>query len=135
MIPVCPKCDIALFLLHFQNVEVDFCERCRGVWLDAGELESLMETTGADGIDPLRQFQSQAGKSQNPGRHLCPRCDSRLEEITLAPKVTLDQCPRGHGLWFDADELQQLLALYPATSNAGQTIAYLNEIFGAQPKT
>ena len=41
MIPVCPKCDVGLFILRFKSVELDYCERCRGVWLDGGELEAI----------------------------------------------------------------------------------------------
>ena len=59
MIPVCPKCDTGLFILHFKGVDVDFCERCRGLWLDTGELEELMARTGAAVDDPLLQFQKQ----------------------------------------------------------------------------
>lgn len=103
MLPVCPKCDAGLFILRFQSVEVDYCEQCRGVWLDAGELEQLV---GA----PLPDFQSQTGTVPSGKKHLCPRCDARLEEIAAPDNLTLDKCPRGHGLWLDADELQKLLA-------------------------
>jgi Zn-finger nucleic acid-binding protein len=51
------------------------------------------------------------------------------------PALTLDRCPQGHGLWFDADELQQLLSLYPADSGAGKTIDALNELFGGAVKS
>ena len=140
MIPVCPKCDVGLFILNFKAIEVDYCERCRGVWLDAGELEQLMTTTGANPNDPLLQFQKQPGVVPRGATHLCPRCDRRLHEITVASPhgglpLTLDRCPHSHGLWFDADELQRLLAMFPPGSGAGKTIHHLNELFGAAPKT
>jgi Zn-finger nucleic acid-binding protein len=120
MTPVCPKCDIGLFILRLESVEVDYCDRCRGVWLDAGELEQLADIS-------LPDFQRQVG-TVSPGRkHLCPRCDARMEEITSPGNLTLDKCPRGHGLWFDTDELQQLLA----TCN----VPHLNDIFGKSLNT
>jgi len=135
MIPVCPKCDAQLFSLRFKEVEVDFCERCRGLWLDAGELEALMQQTGGSGDDPLLAFQNQPGTSLRDRKHLCPRCDQTLREIAVprprAEALHLDRCPRGHGLWFDANELRQLMALFPPASGATHTIAFLNEFLGS----
>ena len=138
MISVCPKCDVPLFILRFKDLEVDFCNHCRGLWLDAGELEALLERTGAHADDPLLRFQQQPGVLP-PGRpHLCPRCDQPLREIrvehTGSPTLTLDKCPRTHGLWFDADELAQLLSMFPPVSGAGQMIEHLNDLFGMKPK-
>ena len=130
VIPVCPKCDVGLLIATFRDVEVDYCDHCRGVWLDAGELETLMRITGATVTDPLAEFHQRVVTSAQRSRHLCPRCDQRLEEIAVNETLQLDRCPRGHGLWFDHDELQQLLALYPAAQSTAGTIAYLNEVFG-----
>lgn len=138
MIPVCPKCDVPLFILHFKDIEVDFCDRCRGLWLDAGEFEALLNRTGANAEDPLLHFQQQQGVLPSGRPHLCPRCDEPLRELTVAPSsgdpLTLDRCPRGHGLWFDADELTQLLAMSPPAVDARKTIDYLNELFNMTSK-
>jgi Zn-finger nucleic acid-binding protein len=135
---VCPKCDVPLFILHFKDIEVDFCHRCCGLWLDAGELEALLQRTGARADDPLLKFQQQNGMQPKGRPHLCPRCDAALHEIQAqhsgAPMLTLDKCPRGHGLWFDADELQQLLSMFPIESGATKAIDHLNELFGATAK-
>jgi len=37
----CPKCDGALVEITFEDVQIDRCNKCSGVWLDAGELERL----------------------------------------------------------------------------------------------
>ncbi len=37
----CPKCDGTLEAVSFENVQIDRCNKCQGVWLDAGELEQL----------------------------------------------------------------------------------------------
>ena len=133
---VCPKCDVPLFVLHFKGIEIDYCDRCRGLWFDSGELEELLVRTGAQADDPLLKFQQQEGRLPAGRQHLCPRCDEPLHEIqtehTGSTTLTLDKCPRGHGLWFDADELQQLLANFPPDQGAQKTIDYLNEIFGKQ---
>ena len=39
--PVCP--DATLAMMDRQGVEIDYCPQCRGVWLDRGELDKLIE--------------------------------------------------------------------------------------------
>jgi Zn-finger nucleic acid-binding protein len=39
----CPKCQIDLLMTDRQGIEIDFCSQCRGVWLDRGELDKIME--------------------------------------------------------------------------------------------
>lgn len=35
-----------------QGIEIDYCPKCRGVWLDRGELDKLIERAGAGGREP-----------------------------------------------------------------------------------
>ncbi len=37
----CPKCDGKLVESNFEGVKIDVCEKCHGVWLDAGELAQI----------------------------------------------------------------------------------------------
>jgi uncharacterized protein len=46
--PKCPRCQTPLTERQFQNVKLDACDRCKGVWLDAGELEMVMLLKRAD---------------------------------------------------------------------------------------
>lgn len=40
----CPVCkNVALSMTERQGVEIDYCPQCRGVWLDRGELDKLIE--------------------------------------------------------------------------------------------
>ena len=39
--PVCP--DKELLMVERQGIELDYCPACRGVWLDRGELDRLLE--------------------------------------------------------------------------------------------
>ena len=42
----CPVCvETQLVLADRQGIEIDYCPRCRGVWLDRGELDKLIERT------------------------------------------------------------------------------------------
>ena len=39
----CPNCNETLVMADRQGVEIDYCPKCRGVWLDRGELDKLIE--------------------------------------------------------------------------------------------
>lgn len=48
---VCPVCSTELKIAERQGIEIDFCPRCRGVWLDRGELDKLIERSGLPARD------------------------------------------------------------------------------------
>lgn len=50
----CPVCDATLRPVERRGVEVDICPDCKGVWLDRGELEKLVELAATDGTAPQR---------------------------------------------------------------------------------
>ncbi|HMT96793.1 MAG TPA: zf-TFIIB domain-containing protein [Ferruginibacter sp.] len=39
----CPNCNETLLMTHRNNIEIDYCPTCRGVWLDKGELDKMLE--------------------------------------------------------------------------------------------
>jgi len=48
----CPACpDSALVMSDRQGVEIDYCPACRGVWLDRGELDKLIERSASPAPD------------------------------------------------------------------------------------
>ena len=42
---LCPVCRTSLSMSDRNGVEIDFCPTCRGVWLDRGELDKIIERT------------------------------------------------------------------------------------------
>jgi len=40
---LCPVCNVDLQISERQNIEIDYCPKCRGVWLDRGELDKIIE--------------------------------------------------------------------------------------------
>lgn len=40
---ICPRCNTVLTISIMQGIEIDYCSNCRGVWLDRGELEKIIE--------------------------------------------------------------------------------------------
>ncbi len=47
----CPKCNITLLMTDRQGVEIDYCPQCRGIWLDRGELEKIIDRSA--GMNPV----------------------------------------------------------------------------------
>ena len=44
----CPACPTeTLVMTDRQGIEIDYCPKCRGVWLDRGELDKLIERSAA----------------------------------------------------------------------------------------
>lgn len=39
----CPVCNVNLVMSERQGIEIDYCPQCRGVWLDRGELDKVIE--------------------------------------------------------------------------------------------
>lgn len=60
----CPVCnDTNLVMSERQGVEIDYCPQCRGVWLDRGELDKIIERSAAPAPQP------QAPAANYPGGH------------------------------------------------------------------
>ena len=48
----CPVCKVPLVMSERQGVEIDYCPQCRGVWLDRGELDKIIERASQDMAPP-----------------------------------------------------------------------------------
>ncbi len=44
---LCPVCRVDLVLADRQGIEIDYCSQCRGIWLDRGELDKIIERNAA----------------------------------------------------------------------------------------
>jgi len=128
----CPVCEEPLIVVERDDVELDHCPWCRGLWFDAGELELLAERF--EGVAGPEVAALQPVASDEKVRR-CPRCEARMEKVRAgqAPEVLLDRCPRGHGLWFDHGELGALLGQLGDGVAAGATemVSFLGETFAA----
>ncbi|HKT77597.1 MAG TPA: zf-TFIIB domain-containing protein [Sphingobium sp.] len=45
---LCPVCHVGLSMTDRQGVEIDYCPQCRGIWLDRGELDKIIERSARD---------------------------------------------------------------------------------------
>ncbi|MDB5555592.1 MAG: hypothetical protein JWL86_5576 [Rhizobium sp.] len=47
---VCPSCRVALVMSERAGIEIDYCPQCRGIWLDRGELDKIIEKSGREAV-------------------------------------------------------------------------------------
>ena len=72
----CPNCNETLVMTDRQGIEIDYCPKCRGVWLDKGELDKLIErtsgyaATGTSGFEePKKQYPQPGGYNDQYYKH------------------------------------------------------------------
>jgi Zn-finger nucleic acid-binding protein len=53
----CPTCNVPLVISERLNVEIDYCPDCRGVWLDRGELDKIVERSNREERGAPREFE------------------------------------------------------------------------------
>lgn len=49
---LCPVCKLDLVMSERQGIEIDYCPKCRGVWLDRGELDKIIERSAVAEAGP-----------------------------------------------------------------------------------
>ena len=87
----CPACKVPLVMSDRQGVEIDYCPQCRGVWLDRGELDKIIERSAQDlapapqpappPIHQPRPGRSDYDRDRDYGHHHRKRRKSFLEEL------------------------------------------------------
>ena len=68
----CPVCAVTLVMSERQGIEIDYCPQCRGVWLDRGELDKIIERSGADAPAPAPQQAAPAQPAPPPQQQPAP---------------------------------------------------------------
>ena len=130
----CPVCKNAMITFELDDVEVDSCLDCGGIWLDAGELEMLLGDP-CESKKLLLSFKKAEKCKEEPRK--CPICLKKMQKILVGPDSAtqlIDKCGKGHGLWFDKGELQDVLKI--GSFDQGQKVQkLLAEMFGANQKT
>ena len=77
---VCPVCtDVQLALSERSGIEIDYCPRCRGVWLDRGELDTIIGRAGSREPGPDRWHDDHDEDGPSPRRRR--RSESFLGEL------------------------------------------------------
>ena len=60
----CPVCQVPLTMSDRQGIEIDYCPQCRGVWLDRGELDKIIERSAPPAAAPQQVNQAPPPQQQ-----------------------------------------------------------------------
>jgi Zn-finger nucleic acid-binding protein len=139
---MCPDCKEPLVIFELEGIEIDRCLACSGTWLDAGEIELIVERAGLDAGELRRALDALTDGGRGKGR--CPRCRRRLRKSVLPGPASgaaqarpadlpleLDRCPRRHGLWLDAGEVETAVRVY-THGPAGAVMRFFSELYRAE---
>jgi len=116
----CPYNEVELVKEMYEGVELDKCPKCRGLWLDPGELERIQNTQEVDYSSRLTAAVNADAAAYNHDRQLreqvlkCPACATIMEkqEHGFNKWVVIDFCPGCRGIWLDEGELEALELYY-----------------------
>jgi len=129
--------------VEYHNIELDYCNNCKGVWFDSGELDLLLKSQSLE--EPKAFFDgilnSQEAVSSEEKRK-CPICGREMKKTAIGEqsRILIDVCRDRHGLWFDGGEVAQVMKHLagerPSKHDARrQVISFLEEVFKAPEKT
>jgi Zn-finger nucleic acid-binding protein len=109
----CPVCENPMIALELDQVEVDHCRTCGGVWLDPEEMDLLLE--GSAGREEIRAH-LKFGEPSDEKERRCPICRHKMAKFRVRRKsqdagIQIDRCEHGHGTWLDGGELHAIIAL------------------------
>jgi Zn-finger nucleic acid-binding protein len=78
----CPVDDTELVMADRQGVEIDYCPKCRGVWLDRGELDKIIDKTAPS----PQQRPPQSDRGGESSSRYEPRRDDRDDHYEGRPR-------------------------------------------------
>lgn len=76
--PICPGSELTMS--SREGVEIDYCPQCRGVWLDRGELDKIIERSEATSA-PTQEYRPGPGYAHGGGDYRGKRKKNPLKEL------------------------------------------------------
>jgi len=137
---ICPTCKSDMIVVEHEDIELDYCTNCRGVWFDSGELELLLEAAGLESPKPLLDEILNLPEAATPEKkRKCPICGRKMKKVAIDEngEILVDISPEAHGLWFDGGEVAHLIQMLsgktPGEAGSQQkVISFLSEVFKVQ---
>jgi Zn-finger nucleic acid-binding protein len=77
----CPIDDTDLVMADRQGIEIDYCPKCRGVWLDRGELDKIIERSAVEQATQYSERRSEPRYRDDDHRHHHRKRKSLLGDI------------------------------------------------------
>ena len=104
----CPRCSAPLREAKVEEVLLDKCDACRGVWFDFAEMERVTVKERRALRDVMGSVETGEHTQPAVDEHLnCPRCGDVLLTVrsTEHPDLQIEACLSCYGRWLDGGEL------------------------------
>lgn len=107
----CPCCNVELKNKSIQDVKIDECLKCKGIWFEDDELRKAKDSTDPDLNWIDFEIWKHKDKIKVRSRNLaCPQCNQTLVAIDYADTGTeIDYCPHCEGTWLDKGEFKKII--------------------------
>ncbi len=107
----CPKCSIELHKKKIQEIEVDECKKCEGIWFEKDELRQIKDKTDSD----LNWMDFEIWKHPEKFKAIsekiiCPNCNTKMNILDYDnTKIEIDYCTNCQGIWLDKNEFIKII--------------------------
>ena len=122
----CIKCETAMIPKMVEDVEVDYCPSCRGLWLDRDEIRQLADKS-EDVLAELRELvQATEPDKTAPStvKPPCPACGAKLA-LAVFGSIYMEHCAACDGIYLDRGELDKAMFVVKARGDEIATIVAL----------
>jgi Zn-finger nucleic acid-binding protein len=132
-----------MIVVEHNQIELDYCTECHGVWFDSEELELLLDIFQIKSSEHRLQNLLQAPESETQEKkRKCPICGRKMNKNNIGreSEILIDVCPYEDGLWFDGGEVSHLLKSLAEKSTGGRRseeaiVDFLGETLKAEKPT
>ena len=104
----CPRCGVTLVSTMRHKIPVNYCQSCKGMWLEQPELAELEDEV----FDFGDRWKGTLISSSTVSTDKCPECAAPLQRFKYRfYDLEMEHCPNEHGYWLEADEDTRVLEL------------------------
>lgn len=114
MSATCPRCQEKMRIVKINDVNIDLCEGCEGIWFDNDELQELLKMgeSSASQSSLAPSFDAEFERTETPGISglKCPRCNGELFRYNymISSGIIIDGCEKGCGIFMDDGEIRKV---------------------------
>lgn len=111
----CIRCKAPMKNVLIQNVAVDVCPDCHGIWLYGGELSKILEVEETKLAESeIAQFLTGDKctlRKEMSIESFCPSCQTPMATYVYCydSGIKIDRCKECNGIWLDDGELKQII--------------------------
>jgi Zn-finger nucleic acid-binding protein len=104
----CPRCNKTLIPAKRHELTVNYCQTCKGMWLEHDELDQLED----EAFDFGERWKGTLIFGSTATNDKCPECAALLQRFKYRfYDLEMEFCPNQHGYWLEDDEDTRVLEL------------------------